>query len=52
MLSIDNVNLVFEGLDTYARISVNGKRVGVSQNMFSRYVFDVKDNIKVNILLN
>ena len=36
------VLLWFEGLDTVARILVNGAAVGHSNNMFRRYLFDIK----------
>ncbi|XP_074036619.1 beta-mannosidase [Leptinotarsa decemlineata] len=46
-LNKENVNLVLEGLDTFANVFVNGKKVGESRNMFVRYIFDVKDQLKV-----
>ena len=33
--------LVFDGLDTYAEIHLNGKFLGSTQNMFIRHSFDV-----------
>jgi beta-mannosidase len=36
------VRLTAEGLDTYARIDINGKTVGESSNMFIGHSFDVK----------
>ena len=44
--------LVFEGIDTVARIFLNGIFVGETMNMFMEYRFDVKDKLKVgsNIL--
>lgn len=41
-------NLVFEGLDTYASIYLNGIHVGSTNNMFVKYVFRVQDVLKVN----
>ena len=45
------VALVFHGLDTFATIFINNDLVGTSENMFVKYVFDVKKNLKVNYLL-
>ena len=47
VLSHARVVLVFEGLDTAAEVFINGQKVGKSTNMFARYVFDVKNHIKV-----
>lgn len=45
-------NLVFEGVDTIAFVELNDVPIGTTQNMFVRYVFDVKEHIKVcNLLL-
>jgi len=38
--------LVCGGLDTVARVSVNGTEVGRADNMFRRYVFDVKSALR------
>lgn len=44
--------LVFEGLDTYAEVSVNGRRlanvdgVTLPNNMFRQWVFNLPDNLK------
>ncbi len=38
--------LVFEGIDTAATITLNGKRVGASANMFRRVVCDVRGALK------
>ncbi|XP_068243151.1 beta-mannosidase isoform X2 [Palaemon carinicauda] len=40
------VVLIFDGLDTAAEVVVNGVVVGTAENMFSRYVFDVKEKIQ------
>ena len=40
------VLLVFEGLDTVAKVLVNGVTVGRSTNMFRRYIFNVKEVLK------
>jgi len=37
----DRHELVFEGLDTFATVYVNGMEVGRTNNMFVEYVFDV-----------
>ncbi|XP_072403176.1 beta-mannosidase-like [Diabrotica undecimpunctata] len=47
LLNNDNVNLVFEGLDTFASVVVNDVIVGSSRNMFVRYIFDVKKALKL-----
>ncbi|KAG2466529.1 beta-mannosidase [Polypterus senegalus] len=45
------VNLILEGIDTVATVSVNKVLVGNTNNMFLRYSFDVTDVIKeVNVL--
>ncbi len=38
-------DLVFEGLDTFARIYLNGKLIGKTNNMFHPWRFDVTNNI-------
>ena len=42
LLSHERLDLVCEGLDTLAEISLNGKRVATTDNMFRQYRFDVK----------
>ncbi len=42
MLGRDHVELVFDGLDTYADVSVNGTKVLSADNMFRRWRVDVK----------
>ncbi len=37
--------LVFDGIDTYATIFVNGRKVGQSENAFLQYRFDVTDAV-------
>ena len=39
--------LVCNGLDTVSEIRVNNAVVGSSDNMFVRYIFDVKDKLQV-----
>ncbi|WP_299557439.1 glycoside hydrolase family 2 protein [Seonamhaeicola sp.] len=41
-LANDHVELVFEGLDTYANIVINGEVVGQTDNMHKLYRFDAK----------
>lgn len=43
MLSKKRIILVSHGLDTVATVNVNGLLAGTGDNMFSRYVFDIKD---------
>jgi len=39
--------LVFEGLDTYTEIFLNGKSIGKTDNMFIRHTFDVREYLTV-----
>ena len=43
MARAKRVQLVAEGIDTVANISMNGVLVGTTDNMFQRYVFDVTE---------
>lgn len=43
----EKARLVFEGLDTYADIILNGKLLGSVDNMFIRHVFDVTDDLQM-----
>lgn len=45
MLAEKTIELVTEGLDTFAAITVNGKPVGTAANMFIGHRFDVRDAI-------
>jgi len=38
-------SLVFDGLDTFADIYLNNALLGHSENMFVRYVFDIRKNL-------
>ncbi|KAG6455463.1 beta-mannosidase [Manduca sexta] len=40
-------HMVFEGLDTVAYIELNDHPIGTTNNMFVRYVFDVKQQLKL-----
>jgi beta-mannosidase len=42
VLRESTVRLSAEGLDTYAHVSINGKAVGESSNMFIGHSFDVR----------
>lgn len=46
LLNHTRVALIFEGLDTVAEVAVSSQVVGHSDNMFVRYVFDVKKQLK------
>ncbi|XP_022688923.1 beta-mannosidase-like isoform X1 [Varroa jacobsoni] len=42
VLASPNLNLVFHGIDTAANISLNGRKILTTDNMFLRYVVDVR----------
>ena len=42
----DNINLIFNGLDTYADVWLNGEKILHSDNMFVRYEKEVKNLLK------
>ena len=42
----EDVSLVFDGIDLFAEIYLNGKLLGKTENMFLQYVYDVKDLLK------
>ncbi|MDN3239839.1 glycoside hydrolase family 2 protein [Glycomyces tritici] len=42
----DGIELAFDGLDTVARVSLNGTVVGETANMHRRYRFDVREVIR------
>jgi beta-mannosidase len=44
--SYQHTELIFEGLDTYARVYLNGRLILKSKNMFTRYTIDVKKYLK------
>ncbi|MBR6775244.1 MAG: glycoside hydrolase family 2 protein [Bacteroidales bacterium] len=51
ILKEDVIELVFEGIDTYADVWLNGEHILYSDNMFRTYSCDVKDLIrKENII--
>ncbi|MEW5900434.1 MAG: glycoside hydrolase family 2 protein [Acidobacteriota bacterium] len=41
-----HIDLVAQGLDTFATITLNGQKVGETDNMFRAYRFDIKPYIK------
>ncbi|KAG0721007.1 Beta-mannosidase [Chionoecetes opilio] len=47
VLNHSRVALVFEGLDTAAEVFLNDQEVGKANNMFTRYIFDVKNHLQV-----
>lgn len=50
VLASSGVFLVFHGVDTVADISLNGRLLGHTEDMFIRYTYDVKDILKVYLL--
>jgi beta-mannosidase len=46
LLDHDAIQLVCEGLDTYAQIRINGKLVGETSNMFVEYRLDAKKHLR------
>jgi len=42
----NQINLVFEGLDTYASIALNGKQILQTDNMFRSWKVDIKPYLK------
>ncbi len=47
LLTQDAIQLVCEGLDTYAQVRINGKLVGETANMFVDHRMDVKKHVRV-----
>ena len=43
---LDRVDLVCDGLDTVATLTLNGTEIGATQNMHRRYRFDVTDRLR------
>lgn len=47
LLEFDRIILEFNGLDTYADVSLNGQPLLSSDNMFREYIVDVKSFLKI-----
>ncbi len=47
-IEYDRIELIFDGLDTYTDITINGKKLGRTDNMFRQWKFDVKPFVKKN----
>ena len=47
-LQKENINLTFEGLDTYANIYLNNQLISTTSNAFRTYSFNVKKHLKSN----
>ncbi len=46
LLQSDKIELVFDGLDTFGRIWLNGKLLGTTDNMFCQWRFDAAELLK------
>jgi len=46
ILKRDRIFLRFQGLDTFAKVTLNGKAIGEANNMFRRWEYDVKPLLK------
>lgn len=46
VLNRKNINLVFDGLDTYADVFLNGKLILKADNMFRQWQIEVKNELK------
>jgi beta-galactosidase/beta-glucuronidase len=51
LLKLDSLQLIFEGLDTFATVWVNGQKVGSFSNMFHEHRIDVKGLLKKGAVL-
>ena len=49
LLACESVYLNFDTVDTFAEVSVNGIRVGVTENMFRRYRFEIRHALKTGV---
>ena len=49
VMAMPRVQLVTEGLDTVARVLLNGHLVGHANNMFRRWTWDVKPYLLVSV---
>ncbi len=41
-----NIDLIFDGLDTHAQISLNGEFLGSTQNMYRQWIFPINNKVK------
>ena len=46
LLAQESVEIVFDGVDVYSEIFLNGKQIGSTENMFLQYRFAIKDLLK------
>jgi beta-mannosidase len=46
-ISNENIELEFEGLDTYATVYINGKIVLEADNMFRKWIISSKSHLKI-----
>jgi len=46
-LGTDSAELVFDGLDTFAEVCLNGEKIGEADNMHRQFRFDVGKNLRV-----
>lgn len=47
-LKFNNLDLIFEGLDTYADVFLNGNKILSANNMFRTWKVDAKQHLKTN----
>lgn len=52
LLNVPKILLIFHGVDTFAKILLNAKKIGETSNMFLRYTFDVTKDLKVSYLFS
>ncbi|WKD87026.1 Exo-beta-D-glucosaminidase [Polaribacter huanghezhanensis] len=50
-LQKENINISFEGLDTYAKVYLNNQLITTTSNAFRTYTIDVKKHLKSNNIL-
>ncbi len=46
LLQNESVEVVFDGIDVFADIYLNGKHIGSAKNMFLQYRFEIRDLLK------
>lgn len=44
----EKTKLIFEGIDTYSTIWVNGIKIGITDNMFREFAFDISELVNEN----